>query len=510
MKKKLMPTVLALAILVILLVYANYFETEEILPPGAQKPEPILKCQAGEITSMTWNPVDGQQVKLLINASDSRIVVPADLRCDKNEVEGLTRHFAELMAEMTVAESVTEGSNYGLDNAAPTVTIEAAGKSTRLTLGNKTEVGGSYYLAKEGDPRVFSVPGYIQPAFFKKLEDLRDRQLFSEDFGQVNSITLKTGGEEIELVMNDSFSEWSITRPASYSADGVAIADILQRMRNLRVSRFVDDNPVPEQDYGFASEPFRITVSNKNGRSFVLETGAIAGTETHARVTGQKAVHMVLNSDVNELKKTVHDLREKYLVTPPFTDITELTVVDASGSIVIEKKDGGWWVGVQKVEEGDIKAFVSSIGQAKILAFLEEKHKEELGLKNRDACSTISIKTADSRLKLWLGSRQGANIGLLSETEIMEISAEIDEAFKKLMYQLRQPFAENQASQATQPGSATSSVENKPAELPPVEQSEIAPAPVAVETPSGNAGQVIPEPAAAAISTDALIIPPGD
>lgn len=503
MKKKLMPTVLALAVLMGLLVYANFFETEEILPPGAQKPEPILKCQASEITSMTWNPVDGPQVKLLINASDSRIVVPSDLSCDKNEVEGLTRHFAELMAEMTVAESVTEGSNYGLDNAAPTVTIEAAGKSTRLTLGSKTEVGGSYYLAKEGDPRVFSVPGYIQPAFFKTLEDLRDRQLFSEDFGQVNSVTLKTAGAVIDLAMNDSYSEWSITSPASYSADGVVIADILHRMRNLRISRFVDDNPAADTDYGLASEPFTMVVRNKNGQKFVLETGAIAGNETYVRIEGQKSVHMVLNSEINELKKTVHDLREKYLTMPAFADVTEVTVADASGSITIEKKTGGWWAGEQKADENDIKAFVSSIGQAKILAYLEEKHKEELGLKNRDACSTISIKTADSKLNLWVGSRQGANVGLLSETDIMEISAEVDEAFKKLVFQLRQPFAANQASQTTQavqtiqPAQATQATQNTP------------PASTA-QSVDDEPAKVISEPVSIEVATETLIIPPGD
>lgn len=437
MKKKLLPTVITFAVLLLLLVYANFFEVEEILAPGMQKPELILNCQASEITAITWESVDAPEVKVVFNASAATIVLPAEYRCDQKEAEGLTRHFAELRAEMTVTDNVAAASSYGIDNTAPTVLIEAAGKSTRLILGNKTEVGGSYYLAKEGDERIFSVPGYIQPGFFKTLENLRDRNFFAVDFGQVNSVTLTTPQSEIILTMDDSHNEWNIVKPVSLPADGVVVAEILQRMRNLRIAHFVDDLGTAATAYGFDKGPFKMEVRNSDGVAFAFATGNSEGIETYVRTAGKVAVHKALSSELNEINRTVEDLREKFITVPAFADLTEMTVADASASITIENKSGNWMVGVQQIATDDVKSFVNSIGQAKVFAFLLDKHREELGLANKEACRIISIVGKEQKLKLWLGSRQGANVGVMSDSDVMEVNAELDDAFKKFMLRLR-------------------------------------------------------------------------
>lgn len=76
MKKRLMPTALAFLTLIVLLVYANYFETSEILEPGAQKPELILGCQASEITSIAWKLGGEIQYKLVIASDSCHIMAP--------------------------------------------------------------------------------------------------------------------------------------------------------------------------------------------------------------------------------------------------------------------------------------------------------------------------------------------------------------------------------------------------------------------------------------------------
>ncbi|EKD81858.1 MAG: hypothetical protein ACD_39C01602G0001 [uncultured bacterium] len=437
MIKRLIPTAVALMILLILLVYANYFETSEILKPGAQKPESILGWTASEITAITWKRDGDESIRLVVASDSSRLVAPKDVASDKNEVDGMLRHFAELKYEMVVAENATDTADYGLDNNSPTVIIEAGSRTSEIYLGNKSEIGGSYYLAKKDDPRVFMVPGYIRGDFSKAFDELRDRRWFSEDFGQIDRISIISPESAVELRLGESFSEWFIDQPASYSADGVVVAEIIERMHNLKISRFVDDNPAEQEDYGFASQGLVLTAVNRDGKVFSLATGETAGTETYVRRRGFSPIHASLNSDLNELKKTVNELREKYLALPRHDNITEINIADASASVTIERKEDKWLIGDRVVADADIKAFLSSLGQSRIFSFDRLEKLEEHGLHVKDKCRYIDIRESDNRFTLWLGNRHGMNLSIMNRDELMLISAEADDAFKLFMYRLR-------------------------------------------------------------------------
>ena len=438
MIKRLIPTAVAFLSLLLLLVYANYYETSDILPPGAQKPEPILGCSASEITSITWKRADDESIKLVIASESSKLVLPGELASDKSEADGLVRHFAELRYEMVVAENATDTAGYGIDSDSPTVIIEAGNRSWELYLGSKIEIGGSVYLAKKDDPRVFMVPGYIRGGFAKTLDDLRDRRWFAEGFGQINRISIVTPESAVELRLGESFSEWFIDQPASYSADGVAVAEFVERLRNLRISRFVDDNPAETDDYGFAAPGLVITLGNSEGRVFALETGEISGSESYARRPGTTPIHASLNSDLNELKRNANDLREKYLAMPRHDSISELTITDASASITIERKQEKWLIGDLVVADADIKSFLSALGQSRIFSFGKLEKLEEHGLHVKEKCRLIDIKDPEQPLTLWLGVKQGMNLSVMNRKEIMLISAEVDDALKLFMHRINQ------------------------------------------------------------------------
>ena len=441
MKKRFLPTVIAFSILLILLVYANYFEVDVILPPGAQKPEPIIGCTAAEITAITWKRGEDGDIKIAMASDSSRIVAPAEYVSDKNEVESLRRHFAELKYEMVVAENATDTAGYGIDIDSPAVVIEAGNRTAEIYLGKKTEIGGSYYLAKKDDARVFMVPGYIRGDFYKTLDDLRDHRWFGEDLGQIARISITTPESAVELRLGDSFSEWYIDQPASYSADGVAVAEIIERLRNLRISRFVDDEPAGDDDYGFASPGLVLRATNSAGREFAIETGEIAGTETYVRRTGKPSIHAALNSDLNELKRNVNDFRDKYLLLPHVASMTEITVADASATIVIEHREGKWLIGDQVVADADVKAFASSLGQARIFSYGKLEKLEEHGLNVKDLCRYIDIRDSDNRVTPWLGTRQGMNLSAMDRNDLMLISAEVDDALQLFMHRIRKDRA---------------------------------------------------------------------
>jgi hypothetical protein len=463
-----------------LLVYANYFETSEKLPPGAQKPEPIMGCQAADITAITWKQAGEIKFRLEIASGSSRIVVPHEMAADANEADGIARHFAELRYEMVVAENATDTAGYGIDENSPTVLVEAGNRSWELYLGSKTEIAGSYYLAKKDDKRVFMTPGYIRGDFYKNVEELRDRRWFSEDFGQIRQLSIKMPQSSVELRLGDSYSEWFIDQPASFSADGVAVAELIERLRNLRISNFVTDAPEENADYGFAQPGLVISVTNRDGRTFALEAGETAGPEVYVRRVGERTVHASLNSALNELKRGMNDLRDKYLALPLHDNISEITVADASGSITIERREKRWLIGDQLVSDADIKAFLGSLGKSRIFSFGPLEKLAEHGLQNKDACRYIDIKEPDNRLTLWMGTKQGMNLSIMNSNELMLISAEAEDAFKLLVHRIRRE-QEARFSTSAQPESAASA--SNTASSPPLETGTSSDVATGVESP---------------------------
>lgn len=437
MKKRFAPTLVAFVTLALLLVYANYYETDEILAPGTQKPLPVLNFKTDDIRSISWKTGDHLELKIVYADGFCKITVPAEFRCDASEADGLLKHFVELKSELIVAENATDTASFGIDADAPVVVIETATETTELKLGMKSAVGNSYYLVKSGDPRVFMVPAYIKGSFSRTLEDIRDRQLFTEDFGQVAAITLESQDGKIELRQNESLSDWRIESPVSLPADGVVIAELLQNLRNIRISRFVEDQPETIEIYGLNRPSLKIQVIAGESREFEFEAGEMSGVETFVRASGSQAVHAVQTSIINDLRLRLTDLREKFLQIPALADITEMTVTDATGSITIEKKDTGWMVGVQKIEDNIIKDFINSLGRSRVNSFENAEKLEDYGLNDREKCRSIELRTDSEKINVWLGMRKGASLSLLVKNELVDISAELDDAFVAFMRRLR-------------------------------------------------------------------------
>jgi len=178
-KKRFTTTIITLAIFLILAVYANYYETEKVLPPGIQKPVKIVKCNKNDITAVSWKK-NGADKLVIEKTKDSsfKITKPEVFRTEKSEISGIINKLSGLKSEMVVATDTTKVNVFGIATSSPTITVKTSSATIELTLGNKIPVGGSFYLVKKGDNRVFTVPSYIQGIFKKKITDVRSKNIF--------------------------------------------------------------------------------------------------------------------------------------------------------------------------------------------------------------------------------------------------------------------------------------------------------------------------------------------
>ena len=435
MKKRFIPTLIALIILLLLAVYSNYYEVDDVLAPGEVKSVPILGFGENEIKAISFGKNGKFDLKVELNNSESKIVLPQEYRSDNAEVYGIARHFSELKSDFLFANNATDTKVYGFTAESPSIKFETASVTVELTLGNKSEVGNSVYLSKKGDPSIYLVTENIKGLFTKSLTDLRDRALYYKNFDKCNEIDYTCGEQHFKLVLDAVNSEWLIA-DTKYSCDHIEVANIINNMRNLRISKFLDDTNITDEKFGLASPFLHIIIKTENNEVYELKAGSLQGSDTYVSVDG-KTVQMANTLKVNELKLTLNDIRDKFLEVYPLKELSEIEVKDATGTIKIVAKDNKWKLGEINIQDSDVKEFVNTVARAKVNEYMPKENLERYGLGNLDSCLKIIFKSGDKEKVYWLGESNGALLYMTDNEDLIVINSSVLDGFRTFLNRLR-------------------------------------------------------------------------
>ncbi len=435
MKKRFIPTLIALIILVVLAVYSNYYEVDDVLAPGEVKSVSILGFNANDIKSVSFGKNGKFDLKVELDNSDSKIVLPQAYKSDNAEVYGIVRHFSELKSDFMFPNNATDTKIYGLTTESPSIKFETSSQTVELTLGNKVEVGNSLYLAKKGDSNIYVVSDNVKGLFDKSLTDLRDRALYYKNFDKCNEIEYTCGEHHFKLVLDGVNSEWLVA-DTKYSCDHIEVVNIINNMRNLRISKFLDDTNLSDEKYGLTSPYLHIIIKTENSEVYELKAGSLQGSDTYVSVDG-KTVQMANTMKVNELKLTLNDVRDKFLEVYPFKELTEIELKDATGTIKLSFADNKWKMGEINIPESDVKEFINTLARSKVNEYLPKEKLDQYGLGTLESCSKITLKSNNKEKIYWLGESNGALLFMTDNEDLININAQLLDGFKKFIHTLR-------------------------------------------------------------------------
>lgn len=436
MKKKFLPTLIAFIILVGLLLYANKYEVDEILPNGELPQINVLGINDSQIKSLSIGKVGSYSVKLVKANEDFKIVFPAEYDCDNAEAYNLAGGLCGLVTDNYIDDNTSDVSAFGINDDSLAIKIETDKEPIELRLGAKVPVDDSFYLMKSNEQRLYVVKSETLSYFTKGLNDLRERALYHKDFGICNEITYKTSSETLILSRDAKNNDWVI-KNTKYSADNEEVANLLNSMRNLRVSKFVDYSLDDADKYGLSSPSVFIDVVTEYMEHFVLEVGNMQGSDVYVKDNAHNNIQMVRNTSVNPLRLGLNELREKFLSLPLFDDIVGIEITDATGTLTVEHVEKNWKLGEVSLNEADVKDFLNSMVRTKVTAFEPLHDLEEYCLTPEQKPMKISIISKDEVQNYWVGLRKGLSLTIMTETELIDINAELDEAIKKFLYRLR-------------------------------------------------------------------------
>lgn len=236
------------------------------------------------------------------------IVEPVKVEADETAVDDLLFSLDSLKAKKFVSEKAENLERFGLKPPKLEIKVQEAGKPDIyfVKLGSKTEEG-VYALGSR-----LSAVVLISDSDFEKLDvtllDLRTKQVWDIETSEVVELELKHNGTEIKCLRKGY--DWHIVSPVKEKARNVAVGDMVYKVHDLKALRFVKGRK-PLSELGLDKPRLVLKLKTRDGKTYELKLGKEAEEGIYAKATGVEATFTVGEDVLDELKKTLEDLREK-------------------------------------------------------------------------------------------------------------------------------------------------------------------------------------------------------
>jgi hypothetical protein len=243
------------------------------------------------------------------NLGEWKITQPAEYKADRDTIDNLLFELDSLKAQKFVLDKPASLAPYGLDNPQNIVTLYESGKTEpKMLLFGKKQGDVVHVKTKDADT-VFLVKGSLLNKVEMGVAELRDKIVLKFDSDDAQKLELKHNGVAIACVKQGV--NWRITVPSNENADNDEITNIINKVAELRVEKFVSDKP-DAVTTGLDKPQVQVTVTLKDNTIHKLIIGKSAGNQTvYAKLEAPEGLFLLDGAIVQELKKNLDDLREK-------------------------------------------------------------------------------------------------------------------------------------------------------------------------------------------------------
>ena len=434
-KKQLLPTFIAFILLIILALYANYYETDDILMPGTTAPEKLVNAEFDQIRSVEFLSGESKGLKMIKEkGKTARISSPNDYLADPALSGTILTSLENLESAFLVATDTSNADMFGLNASSTVISVVTDNETAELTIGDKMPVANAYYMIKKGINKIYAVTGRIKDVFDVKLNDLRDKHFFEDQLSGIISLDYKNNDLNVSMSSLDG-NKWYINAPVKYNANSSKIISLISNMQTLKIIRFIEDKANDLSIYGLDKPTLEIKIKNNKGKERIIKAGYNQGEEVYI-CANDNTVHAVSKSDVESIRLSLYDLRDNHLEIPLIENIKELSVCDASGTIKLVANNDKWKTGEDFVDAEKIKSFIKYLSELKIEKYEDLIELDKKGFDNYDKCAYIEIKSGELSNKYYLGNTL-TYTWLSNEKETIQVSTSINDKFKEFINSIR-------------------------------------------------------------------------
>jgi hypothetical protein len=323
-------------ILIVLLVIAGVwlFIDRTSTKPLTPSPENGVQADTGKkildisettVTKVEITPASGTKIVLTKKDSKWRLTEPVDAPADQFAVDDLVRSLTDMRSKGAVDTATAGAAKY-------TVTLEAAGKTSKFALSDKSLVGDTVYVTLDGASQSQVASADAFDKLDKPVDDLRDKQLVSTPSTEIKQVRVE--GQGTKFALAKTAKGWEITEPQKMPAEETAASDILYAITGLRAVGFAGndvasltglDKPVATISFSTAAPGTQPSASQPAMTTIALgRYEDIRKQNIYATIVGSNVIARVPATILESIKKQPLDLRDKKAIDIEPADVTEI------------------------------------------------------------------------------------------------------------------------------------------------------------------------------------------
>lgn len=236
----------------------------------------------------------------------------------------LANEVCSISAQKEIEKNVSDLSKYSLDMPESVVNLTFGNEEIEFKTGGKTTDGTQFFMINND---VYLISSSKASSFSNPLSYYRDKNILTVDTTLLSYISYKNNGDEIILKKNTEKDEWNILAPITQVADfGSVNEKILSQIGNLKINKFVDDNPENYPAYGIGEN--YLCIEDSNGKRQKIYIGAKKDGEYFIRLENSAPIYSCLLDAISFTELGAVDYTNKFVALVNIKDIKNVEIYD--------------------------------------------------------------------------------------------------------------------------------------------------------------------------------------
>ena len=253
----------------------------------------------------------------------------------------------------------------------------------QIIVGTNTAPGDQVYVQVVGVEGVFVVDAEWLKLIPRTADQWRDTALLDLTKLAFNRITVSNTATLIELQFHPGSRVWSLTRPMSARADNPRLTGMLQKLLNLRVGKFVTDNPKADAEaFGLQPPELEIAFSRGANAPMRVQFGKSPTNDSavvYARRDDGPTIVTVAREALLPWRAPLNEFRDQRLVTLA-QPVDQIEVRDGESFTLQRQGSNSWRVVGQElpVDGGLVAEFLHTLTTLPIVQFKDAVTEPDL------------------------------------------------------------------------------------------------------------------------------------
>ncbi len=296
--------------LIFVIIYFLLVQKEKkTFSPG--KVENFLQLDSALVDRIEFKKFD---TKLVFQKTDQQwyIVEPDSYRADNNALGQLLSTASHLEVGEVISSNPKKQFFFQVDTAVGTglVFFDGENRVASLVIGKMSSDYLHVYLRKTDSDDVYLAKGYFTRLANRKIDQWRDRRIFTFDPTQINEIELSRGKDKFRLTKEDTL--WQLSQSPyqkSSVADSKKAEDYVRTLANMKADEFARKPQIEELNFKKPQFVLKLTFLDGHEEKLFVTCKRKEDDRYFAKINQDKSVFILFEYTFKKLAKKFEDFQ---------------------------------------------------------------------------------------------------------------------------------------------------------------------------------------------------------